>query len=976
MIDRTISHYRILEKLGEGAMGVVYQARDTRLERPVALKILPAGAMRDQERKWRFEQEAKTASGLNHPHIVTIYDIGEAEGVDFIAMEYVQGQPLDRRIPAGGLPFETALDWAVQTAEALAAAHAAGVVHRDIKPANILVSDSGQVKVLDFGLAKLMESDQGSATLAESDPAMATALAQASTLEASPRTRHGAILGTPAYMSPEQAQGKPVDARSDVFSFGAVLYEMLRGRRPFEGDSPLATLAAILRDAPPPLRTVRRDVPRELERIVRRCLEKQPEARYTSATDLAADLRRLQTQITASPVSLRSFLRTPRYVLPAVALLLALILGGGYLVWRNGRQRWAREVALPEIRQLTEKEKFVGAFQLAAHANRWAPAEVSRLRREGWLPVSVETDPGGADVFFKGYRELEAAWQHLGRSPIATTLPFGYYRWRLVRAGSEPLEAASPDPMNISFRLPRAGSLPAGMVLVPGGSQEVGVAPTVNVEDFWIDKFEVTNRQFKEFVDRGGYRDPAHWREPFVDDGRALSFEEAMSRFRDSTGRPGPATWELGTYPEGRADYPVTGVSWYEAAAYAQFAGRSLPTFYHWYRAAGIGIFSDILAFSNFGGTGPWPAGSGQGLGPYGTYDMAGNVKEWCWNASGAKRYILGGGWDEPEYMFAISDSDAQSRFARRTNFGLRCAQYSAPLEPASLAPIEQLHRDYSKEKPVGDEVFKVYRRLYSYERGPLDAKIEAVDETSPHWRKETITFIAGYGKERTKVYLFLPRDHPPPYQTVIWFPAGNAFRTRSSENLPMRPLDFVIRSGRAVMYPIYDGTYERRIEDTATASAFRDVVLHWGEDLGRSIDYIESRSDLDSHRIAYYGLSAGAGAGELLLAVEDRIRTAILAAGGLDTEPSLPEIDPLHFVPRIRIPVLMINGQNDFLRPLETSQLPMFRLLGTPGDQKRHVLLEGGHAPTRMQDFIREVLDWLDRTLGPVPTASAPSAS
>lgn len=970
MIGRTLSHYEVLEKIGEGGMGVVYRARDVRLDRPVAIKILPAGFVQDAERKWRFEREARTASALNHPHIVTIYDIGEADGVDFIAMEYVKGRPLDARIPPGGLPLETALDWAVQAAEALAAAHEAGIVHRDLKPGNIFVSDSGQVKVLDFGLAKLVETATPPPPPGSSELATATGLPATPATGVSPQTRRGVIIGTPAYMSPEQAQGKPVDARSDVFSFGAVLYEMLGARRPFEGDSELTTLAAILRDVPRPLRSIRRDVPKSLERIVSRCLEKKPEDRYSSAAELAGDLRAQR-----GPAAGTSRIR--RFAIPAAALLLVLLAGLGYLLWSQGRERWARDVAIPEVLRLTEKGQIVPAVALSASARRWAPEEVSRLEREQWLERSVESDPPGARVFFKGYEEPDAAWQPIGLTPLETRLPFGNYRWKLERDGFEPIEVAAGG-RAVRYRLVPRGDMPPGMTLVPGGTQTVGTAPPAELEDFWLDRFEVTNRQFKEFVDRGGYTNRAFWKQPFVDAGRTLSFEEAMNRFRDGTGRPGPATWELGTHPDGQADHPVGGVSWYEAAAYAEFAGKSLPTIYHWRRAAQLGIHSDILPFANFAGAGSRAVTSSRALSPHGTYDMAGNVKEWCWNAAGEKRYVLGGGWDDPEYMFA--DRDARPPLARGATFGIRCARYEKPPSAAALAPIERLFRDYTREKPVDDAVFQIYRSLYTYEPGALEARVEAVDDSAPHWRKETVSYDAGYGNQRVRAYLFLPHSAAPPFQTVVWFPPSSARTVRSSEPVPMRFIDVVIRSGRAVLYPVYDGLYERRVEGLLTDSIRRDQYPHWRRDLGRSIDYLRTRRDVDAERIAFYGLSLGATAGGIVLAFEDRIRSGIFLAGGFTFTPNPPEIDLINFVPRIRMPILMINGRNDFESPLETAQLPMFRLLGTPPEHKRHVVSEGGHAP-RTTAVVREVLDWLDRYLGPVETsprsasASSPSS-
>ena len=246
MIGRTISHYEIIEKLGEGGMGVVYKARDTHLDRFVAIKMLPPEKVADAERKRRFVQEAKSASALNHPNIITIHDIASDNGLDFIAMEYVPGKALNQLIARKGLPLVEALRYAVQIADALATAHAAGIIHRDLKPGNVMVSGApercGLVKVLDFGLAKL--ADKGNS----SDREFTASMHQDDT----PASGEGSIVGTVSYMSPEQAEGKKVDARSDIFSFGALLYEMVTGRRAFQGDSRLSTLSAILREEPKP----------------------------------------------------------------------------------------------------------------------------------------------------------------------------------------------------------------------------------------------------------------------------------------------------------------------------------------------------------------------------------------------------------------------------------------------------------------------------------------------------------------------------------------------------------------------------------------------------------------------------------------------------------------------------------------------------------------------------------------------------
>ena len=310
MVGKTIAHYQILEKLGEGGMGVVYKARDSHLKRFVALKVLPPEMVADAERKHRFVQEARSASALNHPNIVTVHDIDQAEGVDFIAMEYVEGKTLDELIRKKGLKLNEALKYGVQIADALAKAHGAGIVHRDLKPGNVMVTTEGRVKVLDFGLAKLTEP--------------ASVSSEESTLTERPSTETGLIVGTFSYMSPEQAEGKKVDARSDIFSFGSLLYEMLTGRRPFRRDSPALTLAAILHLEPPPLPP---GIPRDLERVVARCLRKDPARRLQTMADLKVALEELKEdsdsgRLEASPAVVKRRWRRLLWAVFAVAVFL------------------------------------------------------------------------------------------------------------------------------------------------------------------------------------------------------------------------------------------------------------------------------------------------------------------------------------------------------------------------------------------------------------------------------------------------------------------------------------------------------------------------------------------------------------------------------------------------------------------------------------------------------------------------------
>src|SRR5262249_37471455 len=355
-------------------------------------------------------------------------------------------------------------------------------------------------------------------------------------------------------------------------------------------------------------------------------------------------------------------------------------------------------------------EKFREAFALLEQeVAPYLPGDprLDELRSECSWVRSIVTDPPGVDVYRRPIDDRDGAWEHLGQTPIdKVRLARGFYRWKLEKPGYETAESLAESLPQV--QLDPQGSQPRGMVRVT--VQSLPRVSGLRTRDlarsgpFHLDRCEVTNQEFKLFVDQGGYQKKEFWEHPFVKDEKPLSWEEAMTEFRDATGHPGRATWELGSYPDGQAEHPVAGVSWYEAAAYAKFAGKALPTIYHWLGASGIGLAREIVPRSNFGRNGLAKVGQYPGLGPFGTYDMAGNVKEWCFNSAGdGRRYILGGAWDEQEYMFSCVD--AQSPFRRGRNCGFRCVKYLPGHEPAAEAFREEKRqaRDFLKEKLLTD---------------------------------------------------------------------------------------------------------------------------------------------------------------------------------------------------------------------------------------------------------------------------------
>jgi dienelactone hydrolase len=527
-----------------------------------------------------------------------------------------------------------------------------------------------------------------------------------------------------------------------------------------------------------------------------------------------------------------------------------------------------------------------------------------------------------------------------------------------------------------TFKMDAAGSIPPGMARIPS---RVATMVIVGLEqnggkqvgEYLMDRTEVTNKAYKEFVDAGGYSNQSFWKRPIYNEGKLVTWAEAMKLFVDRTGRPGPSTWEAGSYPDGKADHPVGGVSWYEAAAYAEFAGKQLPTIYHWNVAADPNRTMFIIPMSNFNGKETTPVGINEGICSFGIYDMAGNVREWCFNVMEGRAnnyYSLGGGWNDATYAF--NDAYGAAALDRSPTNGFRCMK-TLPDDTtltALTAPAPMAFRDYAKEKPVDDKTFSLFARQFDYDNTPLNAQVQALADTGI-WKVERVTMDAGYGDDKLVTYMFLPRNAKPPYQPVIFFPGSNVIYLDELTSNNVRALDFILKSGRVVVLPIFKGTFERRDglnSDLADETvSYKDHVIMWRKDIGRTLDYLTSRDDIQSDKVGYYGSSWGGYMGGIIPAVEPRIKAIVLHVGGMEMNKSLPEVDQLNFLPRVKQPVLMLNGKHDMFFPVETSQKPMFRFLGTDPAHKKILIYDAGHLVPR-QELIKETLSWFDRYLGP----------
>jgi eukaryotic-like serine/threonine-protein kinase len=724
---------------------------------------------------------------------------------------------------------------------------------------------------------------------------------------------------------------------------------------------------------------VRGLIGREAEQASQAPMSSPPQPAVTAATQ--------RSERRPSPVA-----RTPgqphrlKYLILIVpALLLAVAALVLIPPWQQKER--ARTVLLPALQDTTGKmfRSNRKIFDMAVTAEKSLPKDptLAKLWPLIATTLSIETEPAGAEVFWKDYDTPAADWRPAGVTPFKEVkVPRDYLRVEIRKAGYQTIELAVPKftfgirPTVQHLKMDRLGSLPENMVRIPKSSTDMEVIGLEkygprDVPEFLVDKFEVTNKQFKAFIDAGGYTNQAYWAFPIVEAGKVIPLDAVLANFTDRTGRRGPATWEAGSYPDGTENHPVTGVSWYEAAAYAAYAHKRLPTVFHWAAVADTSRSEFVLPLSNYGGKSTSAVGSLADFSTYGVYDLAGNAREWTFNRSGDgdQRFILGGGWTDPSYAF--NDSFSQSALDRSESNGFRCIKDLA--EDASISalmqPLSMSFRDYAKEKPVGDATFANFARQFTYDKTALNATIEKTLETDA-WKADVVSIDAGYNNERLVLYVFLPKSYARPLQPVVFFSGSNGIHeSKFDPSIVNSRLVFILKSGRALVFPIYKGTYQRQDDLKSDVQEetvrYKDHVIMWGKEYSRTIDYLETRKDMQADKVAYLGISWGGFMGGIIPAVEKRIKVVVLNVGGMEMDKALPEVDQINYLPRVTQPVLMLNGKYDMYFPVESSQKPLFRFLGTAPDRKKMVVYDAGHLvpPT---EFIKETLSWLDTYLGP----------
>ena len=691
-----------------------------------------------------------------------------------------------------------------------------------------------------------------------------------------------------------------------------------------------------------------------------------------------------------------------RWIVPALAALVGMAALLTWTLQQRGQERWAREEALPRLQALIAVDDYAAAFDLAREIERVTPHDpvLRELEPSFSAKVMLDTAPDGAKVFYRPYGGGEEDWRFVGETPLVdVAMPIGVGLWRIEKEGHDTALLVLRNPglqlgnspeadlrqivkgADLAIPLPDAATSPDGMVLVPAIPAAIpgfGNAP-IEVPAFYIDRFEVRNRDFKEFVDGGGYADARHWRDLPL--GQGGDWRTAVAGFVDLTGRPGPPTWRAGSYPDGMADHPVTGVSWFEAVAYCRFRGKELPTAYHWYRAAGSiaefweSVSSAIVQGSNFGGRELAPVGQSGGVGPNGTFDMAGNAREWLWTEGSLGRRIAGGAFNEPPYLYLQADEAPPSD--RSDGNGFRCYRPAQP-GPGNeelLQPVVAEAVDYAAMVPVGDAAYAVLAQQLDYRAMPFTPRVEQVASSNPAWTVERVTLPSAYDNTSFAVQLFLPAERRSPSGVIFYLPHSGEFiapvtTAGFDPTAGGIPFDFLLKSGWALAVVAFDGAYERqwsaeRRRSVSPAERTRLRLRHWREELGRTIDYLASREDIDAGRLGVFGISHGASGMVPLLAVEKRIGAAVLYSGGTSLRRGLPDSEQQHnYLPRVTQPVLMLNGRWDIDSPPE-SQQRQFELLGAPADRKKHVVFEAGHGNLPRFQVEKEALDWFDRYLG-----------
>ena len=608
------------------------------------------------------------------------------------------------------------------------------------------------------------------------------------------------------------------------------------------------------------------------------------------------------------------------------------------------------------------------------------------------VKVAIETAPPGAMVFLKPYRQPDAEWEPLGVAPLETELPVGAHRLRFVADGREPVIMASPNPSmlfnNVGrdfyvVKLPPAAEVPDGMVFIPAGNLRVPLAgfySDFDLGDFYIGRTEVSNNEFAAFVDAGGYDNPDYWLD-LEDEEAGMTFDVFRERFVDSTGRPGPAHWVNGGYPQGAEDLPVTGVSWYEAMAYAKFRGMKLPTARHWARAAlGLNegrqpLAPHLLSVARTTSPGPGKVDDDTAMSTWGSVNMIGNVQEWTTTRDGDSRLTLGTSFAGPQWQYALATASLPG--ARLPDQGFRLALYDDEVPDPQLMLSGAVPRIPG---PTRDE-FADYMEGFAYAPGSISpAAAEQVSVTEEQdWIRERYVITSEALSDALPVLVFRPRESAGQLQPVIFLPPGDSYqRSFPSADIDITRyrIDFVVRSGRALVWPIIAGTHERQLprnrpRPNNLAERWLNVKRDRRNEIGAVIDFLEFSDAYAGDKVALLAASFGATfVSPHILVAEERIRTAVMMSAtlaGVDTNVFPDIVNPNTYWPKVGQPILLLNGRYDISTHQLESREALLETIGTAAEDKRGIVYDSSHWPLPPHRVEKDVTEWLDEYLGPV---------
>ena len=596
--------------------------------------------------------------------------------------------------------------------------------------------------------------------------------------------------------------------------------------------------------------------------------------------------------------------------------------------------------------------------------------------------VDIYTSPDGIELYLKVKNDTIVEWEFLGITPlIDVRVPQQWLELKFTYKNKDFFTGTHPYYLNDNdniFILPKDGfQIDSNFVLFLGKNSKLKFPGIDHLENkkigaYALSKYEVTNKEYQKFVKDGGYSKDEYWDFPITIESNTFDFN-IVETFVGEFGKAGPSNWSYSKFPKGQDNFPVTGISWFEARAYARYMKMDIPNVYQWSNAANLGSSFRFVPKSNFSksllsNVGEVETNNGNNI-----FDIAGNVREWAINFSNSEktnRAILGGCYLDDDYFF--NDYYGQNSFDRSIGNGFRLVknleQYETFNSYADTSIFVDI-RDYYSMPGISDEVFNIYKNQFNdYNTNIKDTIFDIPTNDTYKVQRYEIPCINGV--EKLPGYIFYNSSITPPYKPIIYFPGSNAIHLTNTDIMISKKLDqfdYLMEEGYAIIHPIYLSTYEReddlKSDYPTKTKKYKDHVITWGKEFKKTIDYIDNRKDLDSEYLSYYGVSWGGYMANTLLAIDNRVKAAVLNVAGFCFQETFEEIESYLYTPRIKCPVIMLNGKYDVFFPLETSQKPMYDLLGTTKEEKKHYVYPSGHYVPK-KDLIFEHLNWLDTHL------------